>query len=213
MKTIRKKHHYTLIEIMTVIVIATILFAIGIPAFSTMIQGSNMTMAIRQLSAKLQAARAYAVTNRCRVAVLLVENEADVKPEYRFSAYRVCRIYSSDTKWLDWIEDEDWKTLPKGVLRTALPATGPVTISNLQASGVSMLGPTAAFDIKAIVFDARGQLVSDDSITINFRQGRYVENNVIYTERNGDGKIVNHPIVINKYTGKIKVPDITASDS
>ena len=66
---------YTLIEIMTVIVIAAILFGIGIPAFTTMIQGSNMTVAIRQLSAKMQAARAYAVTNRCKVALLLMEDK------------------------------------------------------------------------------------------------------------------------------------------
>ena len=34
-----KKHFYTLVEIMTVIVIAALLFGIGIPAFTTMIQG------------------------------------------------------------------------------------------------------------------------------------------------------------------------------
>ena len=55
-RTVRK--FYTLVEIMTVIVIAAILFGIGIPAFTTMIQGSNMTVAIRQLSAKIAAARA-----------------------------------------------------------------------------------------------------------------------------------------------------------
>lgn len=208
MKTIRRKHPYTLVEIMTVIVIATILFAIGIPAFSTMIRGSNMTIAIRQLSAKIQAARAYAVTNRCRTAVLLVEAESDVKHEYCYSAYRVCRIYSADTKWLDWIEDEDWKTLPKGVLRTALPGTGPQTITDFPAAGVSVLGPAASFGIKAIVFDARGKLDSDaNDITINFRQGRNVDGTMVYTERNGDGKIINHPIVITKYTGKVKVKD------
>ena len=76
MKKQTTRKFYTLVEIMTVIVIAAILFGIAIPAFTSMIQGSNMTVAIRQLSAKLQAARAYAVTNRCRVAVLLVTTQA-----------------------------------------------------------------------------------------------------------------------------------------
>ena len=104
---------YTLVEIMTVIVIAAILFGIGIPAFTTMIQGSNMTVAIRQLSAKIQAARAYAVTNRCKVAVLLVTTGA--KEDYRFSAYRVC-VVGDGNSFQEWSEDENWKTLPKGVL-------------------------------------------------------------------------------------------------
>ena len=211
MKTIRKKHHYTLIEIMTVIVIATILFGIGIPAFNTMIRGSNMTISIRQLSAKIQAARAYAVTNRCRVAVLLVEDESGVKDEYKFSAYRVCRIYTSSYTFLDWIEDEDWKTLPKGVLHTALPSDAPAIASLPVDSGVKVLGLTAAPDpgFKAIVFDDRGQLVADNSITINFRLGRYVSGSTtpVYTERDSDGKIINHPIEITKYTGKVKVKD------
>ena len=73
MKKRIRRSFYTLVEIMTVIVIAAILFGIGIPAFSTMIQGSNMTIAIRQLSAKMQAARAYAVSNHCKVALLLME--------------------------------------------------------------------------------------------------------------------------------------------
>ena len=204
MKTaIRKQHHYTLVEIMTVIVIATILFAIGIPAFSTMIRGSNMTMAIRQLSAKIQAARAYAVTNRCKTAVLLVEDLADLKEENRDSAYRAC-VVGDDNAWLSWIEEENWTALPKTVLRHTLPDG----IGQVTAVPVTDFSTATTPTIKALIFDKRGQLSASESLTIKLRQGRYVSGSAVYTERDSDGKIISHPIKINKYTGKVTVKDI-----
>ena len=200
---IRRKHHYTLVEIMTVIVIATILFAIGIPAFSTMIRGSNMTMAIRQLSAKIQAARAYAVTNRCKTAVLLVENLTDLRDENRDSAYRAC-VINDDKSWQGWIEDENWAFLPKTVVRHTLPATM-TEVTSVPVTDISSADKPA---VKALIFDKKGQLDGDNSLTIKLRQGRYVSGSVVYTERDGDGKIISHPIEVTKYTGKVKVKDV-----
>lgn len=204
-RTVRK--FYTLIEIMTVIVIAAILFGIGIPAFTTMIQGSNMTVAIRQLSAKIQAARAYAVTNRCRVAVLLVTT--GVKEDYCCSAYRVCVVNSSNV-FQEWIEDENWKTLPKGVLRESftLSAGSPTTVT-IDAESI---GGSASSAPPALIFKSDGQM-DHATATIRLRQGRYVNSSPIYTERNDTGKIINHPIEINRYSGKVAVKDITETDS
>ena len=213
-RTVRK--FYTLVEIMTVIVIAAILFGIGIPAFTTMIQGSNMTVAIRQLSAKMQAARAYAVTNRCKVAVLLpevVENsESTKKDDCCYSAYRVCIVYKDSTdnkyKFQEWIEDENWKTLPKGVLRKTVTNTIPVY--NIDATDIG--GKLTNYP--AIVCNSKGQLdETSNNPVITLRQGRYVGGNPVYTERNSEGKIICHPIEINQYSGKVTVKDITEEDS
>ncbi len=201
MKTIRRKHHYTLIEIMTVIVIATILFAIGIPAFSTMIRGSNMTIAIRQLSAKIQAARAYAVSNRCRTAVLLVTTLTGTKDENCYSAYRACVVNDSSTDWLSWIEDENWTALPKGIIRASQPT------ETVTAVPVDKLSSDSTATISALIFEKSGQLTATGNVTINLRQGRYVSGNSVYTERDSNGKALNHPIEITKYTGKVKVKD------
>ena len=195
------KKFYTLIEIMTVIVIAAILFGIGIPAFSTMIQGSNMTIAIRQLSSKSAAARAYAVTNRCKVAVLLPTT--NVKEDYCYSAYRVCVVDSSNA-FQEWIEDENWKNLPKGVLRATVTNTTDVTADATDIGGSNTTYP-------ALIFDSKGQM--SNSSTITLRQGRYVGGTPIYTERNDAGKIIGHPITVNQYSGKVTVSDITESDS
>ena len=204
MKKRIRRSFYTLVEIMTVIVIAAILFGIGIPAFTTMIQGSNMTVAIRQLSAKMQAARAYAVTNRCKVAVLLVD-ASGAKDDYLYSAYRVC-VVDKDNKWQEWIEDENWKTLPKGVLRYSVSPTTSVTDVN-----GSEIGGASSVTYPALIFKENGQMVNASS-TLTLRQGRYVSGNRVYTERNGDGKIISHPIEANQYSGKVTVKTITETN-
>ena len=191
---------YTLVEIMTVIVIAAILFGIGIPAFTTMIQGSNMTIAIRQLSAKISAARAYAVTNRCKVAVLLVTTGA--KEDYRDSAYRVC-VVGDGNSFQEWIEDENWKTLPKGVLRRSVSASLPTVTIDAAA-----IGGGSSDSVPALVFKSNGQMETATA-TIQLSQGRYAGGNPVYTERNSEGKIICHPIEINQYSGKVTVKDIT----
>ena len=201
MKKRSERKFYTLIEIMTVIVIAALLFGIGIPAFTTMIQGSNMTVAIRQLSAKISAARAYAVSNRCNVAVLLMET--GIKEEYCYSAYRVCVVDSSNA-FQEWIEDENWKTLPKGVLRNSVTNTTSVTANALD------IGGTNSTNCPALIFNSKGQLSNSSVITL--RQGRYLSSATpatIWTERSGDGKIISHPLGINQYSGKITVQNIT----
>jgi len=192
MKKRIRKSFYTLVEIMTVIVIAAILFGIGIPAFTTMIQGSNMTVSIRQLSAKMQAARAYAVTNRCKVAVLMVTT--GVKEDYCYSAYRVCVVDDSNN-WQEWIEDESWKTLPKGVIRNASNGvTNTVSVGNVNASEIGGTGSS----YPALIFDSKGQLTGNSSV-ITLRQGRYVSSQAVYTDP------TSHQLTVNRYSGKVSV--------
>ena len=195
---------YTLVEIMTVIVIAAILFGIGIPAFTTMIQGSNMTVAIRQLSAKISAARAYAVTNRCKVAVLLpevVENSSGTKKDdCCFSVYRVCVVDSANA-FQEWIEDENWKTLPNGIYRESVSNTNSVTVDATDIGGKNNFG------YPALIFDSKGQLVNVTSNPeILLRQGRYVGGNKIPTGG------TDHKLTVNQYSGKVKV-EIPSSGS
>lgn len=201
------KRFYTLIEIMTVIVIAAILFGIGIPAFTTMIQGSNMTIAIRQLSAKISAARAYAVSNATsdsRVAVLLmgeVKNAGgDTKDEYCYSAYRVCVVDSSNV-FQEWIEDENWKTLPKGIYRDSVSNADEVT--DVDATDIG--GQKTKYP--ALIFDNKGQLTKKDNASvITLKHGRYV-NGKIPTPSGG----ADHQLTINPYSGKVSVKEETGS--
>ena len=207
-RTVRK--FYTLVEIMTVIVIAAILFGIGIPAFTTMIQGSNMTVAIRQLSAKISAARAYAVTNRCKVALLLVEkdNESKINPDYGYSAYRVC-IVDKDTEnspfpFQEWIEDEDWKVLPKGIFRNEMASPAEVKIKKEDFKTLEdVLGTLSGDDIqlKALIFLPSGQLKQGQEITLS--HGRIITESNKLKQIKTEG--TDHKLTINQYSGKVKV--------
>ena len=199
---------YTLIEIMTVIVIAAILFGIGIPAFTTMIQGSNMTIAIRQLSSKIAAARAYAVSNApsdSKVAVLLMEGvknaSGEMKDDYCYSAYRVCIVSgnSSSYTFQEWIEEENWKTLPKGIYRDSV--TGTVTVNSVAGTD---LKPSDSEEYPAIVFDKKGQMSAAAEITL--KHGRYV-NGKIPTPSGG----ADHKLTINQYSGKVSVTEASGS--
>ena len=172
-----------------------------------MIQGSNMTVAIRQLSAKIQAARAYAVTNRCNVAVLLLET--GVKDEYCYSAYRVCVVDSSNV-FQEWIEDENWKNLPKGVLRASISQKA--TVTSIPAADTAAIGGSSLTSASALVFQKDGRMTHDTS-EISLRQGRYVNESSVYTERNGNGQFISHPIEINRYSGKVTVKPTTETDS
>ena len=212
-RTVRK--FYTLVEIMTVIVIAAILFGIGIPAFTTMIQGSNMTIAIRQLSAKISAARAYAVTNRCKVALLLVEdeNEAGINPDYGFSAYRVCIVdkntESSPFPFQEWIEDENWKVLPKGIFRNKMTSS-PLEVKfeadnheKLEKLLNDILGTLSVNNIKlkALIFLPSGQLKKGQEITLS--HGRVITESNKLKQIKTEGS--DHKLTINQYSGKVKV--------
>ena len=191
-----KKNFYTLVEIMTVIVIAALLFGIGIPAFTTMIQGSNMTVSIRRLSAKIAAARAYAVSNRCKVALLLVET--GVKEEYCYSAYRVCVVDSSNV-FQEWIEDENWKTLPRGVYRDSVTNTISVTVDAADIGGSNTGYP-------AMIFNDKGQM--DNGVVITLKNGRYVGGQKIQTSKDEP----DHKLTVNQYSGKVRV-DLSAEPS
>ena len=189
MKSHPKKHFYTLIEIMTVIVIAAILFGIGIPAFTTMIQGNNMTVAIRQLSAKISAARAYAVTNRCKVALLLVETGA--KEDYCYSAYRVC-VVDKDKNFQEWIEEENWKALPKGIYRDSV--TNPISVT-VDASDIG--GSNTGYP--ALIFNDKGQM--ENEVVITLKNGRYVNGQKIPTSKDEP----DHKLTVKQYSGKVVV--------
>ena len=212
-----KKHFYTLVEIMTVIVIAALLFGIGIPAFTTMIQGSSMTIAIRNLSAKISAARAYAVTNRCKVALLLVEkeNESKINPDHGYSAYRVCVVNgdSSPFSFQEWIEDENWKVLPKGIFREPMSSPKEVKITaedndKLKKMLEDVLGDGLSgseINLKALIFLPSGQLEQGQEITLC--QGRIITEGSESTRTLKPIKTggTDHKLTVNQYSGKVKV--------
>ena len=92
-----KKYNFSLVELLTVVVIASILMSIAVPAFSRMMRGSATTQAGRELMGRIHAARSLAVAQQSPVAIVFygceVPDSGDtLSIDYAFSAYRVCKV-------------------------------------------------------------------------------------------------------------------------
>lgn len=155
MKHIRR---FSLVELLTVIVIASILLAIAVPAVSSMIRGSASTQAGRELMSRIRAAKAHAVSNQTPVAIVFYTMEkpgsAVISPDYICSAYRICTVkYVEPTKennmWKGWVFQNwvsDWYFLPKGIavglpetMTTSLPSELSDVNSNSKETADSLI--------------------------------------------------------------------------
>ncbi|MBQ9772025.1 MAG: prepilin-type N-terminal cleavage/methylation domain-containing protein [Lentisphaeria bacterium] len=144
----KKYNCFSLVELLTVIVIASILLAIAVPAVSSMIRGSASTQAGRELMGRIKAARAYAVSKQTPVAIVFYTTEvpsgATLSPDYACSAYRICTVkYMEPTKennnWKGWVFQDwvsEWYFLPKGIaigLPETMTASLPGSLSDVGA--------------------------------------------------------------------------------
>ncbi|MEI3005149.1 MAG: hypothetical protein V8T87_11100 [Victivallales bacterium] len=76
----KKIHRYTLVELLVVVAIAAVvILGIATPAFTAMMKGGAMTSTTRELAAKIKAARSYAVTNNCYVALVFPTGKDESK--------------------------------------------------------------------------------------------------------------------------------------
>ncbi len=70
-----KNHHgFTLVELMTVITIATILISVAIPSLSSVYEAQRANMNIRKIQQSLQFARNAAINYNVRVTVCPIDN-------------------------------------------------------------------------------------------------------------------------------------------
>ena len=130
---------FSLIELLTVVVIGSILMAIAVPSFSRMMRGSASTQAGRELMGRIQSARAYAVAQQTPVALVFYSREvpsgvSTLPQDYLYSAYRICKVkYDPGMNlWVfqDWASE--WYFLPKGIC-VGLPREMTATLPSLFA--------------------------------------------------------------------------------
>jgi Tfp pilus assembly protein FimT len=105
MKTCGVKNFFSLIELLLVVGIMALLMGISLPAFSKMVRGSGTKLTTRNIVAKVNAARSYAITTRSNVAILFPSDGVS-NANFYYTHYRVCKVYKdgSNWKWLSWIE-------------------------------------------------------------------------------------------------------------
>ena len=137
---------YSLVELLTVIVIASILMAIAVPAVSSMIRGSATTQAGRELMSRIRIAKGYAVSRQTPVAIVFYTTEKPsgetLSSNYACSAYRICSVKyvepnSKNNMWQGWVFQDwvsEWYFLPRGIavgLPETMTAALPAELSNV----------------------------------------------------------------------------------
>ena len=225
-----KYHFYTLTELLVVVAIAAILLGLTMPAFTVLIKGNAMTSATNELSAKIKAARAYAVTNNCYTALLFPDGTF-FKDNFRFRSYRPCILNKvpnpagSDFSYEfdSWIEGENWTLIPPGIVFAQNnEANSNITFKAVanspmkSADVTSGTNPAISVTIPANMSDlsethpsqtiSRAMIFRPDgqlheSIVLALQEGSVIDGNI--TASQAVGQIVYYPIFINKRSGKI----------
>lgn len=88
---------FTLLELITVVVIAGILLGIGVPAMGNFIRNARMTAAANDVLAALHLARTEAIKRRVRVSVCTSNNPTVAAPD--------CADSPNLTGWFVWVDD------------------------------------------------------------------------------------------------------------
>lgn len=125
------KHKFTILELLLVLSIAALMLTTALPAFTRMLKGSASTIAMRELSARLDAAKSKAIARGNTTAesgevpgvAIVFPSDSDngssnFKKRFNFQSYRVCSVKIKETEnsieFDEWLGD--WKFLPEGVV-------------------------------------------------------------------------------------------------
>jgi len=110
--------HFTLIELLAVIGIASVILSLALPAFTRMVSGNKVDEMAGRLKLGLEQAQSLAATEN-RYVALLLPNGSDsavnaASRKYRLGGYRPAFVERSGSSYTfdRWVDDHDWKNVP-----------------------------------------------------------------------------------------------------
>jgi len=202
----RTKLHraFTLIELLAVIAIMGLIFAVGIPAFYKFSQSAGLSAGASQLVGTLSLARQYAITHREHTYVVFpYKNTSQFSNMNKwYLSYTV--ISSNRTTGLDYVNK--WEYLPRGAIFLNLIPGGPggkgFDLDNLVYIGHRTFSlPNGSFDLAYFEFTPTGAAPYRGVGTTNvvtIAEG-YTDNDKPYRT---SSNYVN--VVIESLTGRIR---------
>ena len=224
---------FTLIELLVVVAIMGVIIAVGLPAFEKLTIGSGVDAAVRQVSAQLRLARQYAISNRCKVAVIMPTQE--VAGNARWACFRPAVVSGTTPfKFVRWVDGTTWTFLPVGssIMEAdddvGIQSGGSYTVLGddaYQKVGVAsnevnldkLGGSTTAKNVRAVVFSSTGRLAGM-STSLYVTVGEAINNGTVgsagtWIIRNPANAAKNKSasnqltITINPYTGRTVTSD------
>lgn len=224
-----KSHHFTLTELMVVVVIVAIVMALVVPAFNSMGAGTAVDSAARMVSAQLMLARNEAISRRKTVAVVMpadtITQDANDTNVYKYQSFRSGILDASTNKLEKWVDGTEWAFLPNKAVIATVSVTLPGLItpsgeSYVLASSPSLTedtgvsGPITAEDggerildgvtnssgIRAIAFKSNGSLTTTSAVYITIVEA--INNNGSLQKQD---PLRNFRVIeVNPYTGKAR---------
>ncbi len=200
--------YYTLVEILTVLVIVAILAVVVIPAFQRMIKGQSVDIAAKNISSKLKAVRAHAINNRFYTALLFPQK--DLPEEFLYRSYRAC-VVDSGKNFERWLPGEKWSFLPVGASVLQIdnsPAFDDTVSGYVEVDGVNCSdigGLSSVDDVLAIIFTPSGKHCGQQQYLF-IDEATYTGIGIPpYIRTNPDS--VGEEVTVDSYTGRVSYGD------
>lgn len=125
-----RQHFFTLVELITVMILMGILLVVTLPSFNNLTKGHILTHAAQEVAGQISIARSYALANHCYMAVVFptmdelhkLDGSSSLMDSSPLASYynTSCRIAlvikNSDDEYefVMWKPDSNWVLLPEG---------------------------------------------------------------------------------------------------
>ncbi len=202
---------FTLVELLTVMLIMGILLAVTVPAVIKITSGSSVEAASRMVGSQLRLARQEAITKRKTIAVLFPTASTATDP-VAYVGFRPCIVEratsgTADYTWLGWVQNTTWSFVPVGAVLAEVDQDGtrstggavPVPPVDNTITTVGSV-PGFAADTRAIVFKPSGQIGASLQRFVTLVEGAVPTGSATPVIKNRTNWI---DINVNQFTGRV----------
>ena len=202
------KRHFTLVELLVVIVIMMLLVAIAVPVYSRIMNGSAVGHAARMVSSQLNLARTEACSRRKYVAVVFANSamnyDAAHAPILDRRAFRSC--YLDESRNFDcWVPGTKWEVIPTGATISVPVGSGTVAIPAAKEADFKedFFSGTAGVTDTVIFYPTGKPYLNGDAggrRQVTVTEGVLATNGGTIVKANADNHI---DVFVNAFTGGI----------